>query len=679
MDQTVSRWRGRIELALALQNKQERVWSQSIDLYNCKFFDKQYGAYDPERVDVHFANWYVSNLIPLVYFRDPYIFVKPRNDKYSAFAETCEDVVNYLWKELYLKQQFKKVILSAFLTPPGWMKIGYMGKPGQDVADMEEYKKKSIIKKFKDAILGKISQKEETPLAEQGIVNELIKEDSIFANWIPSFNILLPPGYNTIYTMPWMVEIEDCPLIDFKRNPFYKNRDKAKATREISEKDQRTSHLQKPSYVDMTSGGPDDDLSIIRLYHIWDRRSGKRLTISDNELHFEGEWPYDMEGFPFEPLIFEETIPQPNESNVYPTNALTPIMPQIFEQSNARTMMAKHRRRANVYILVPETFTEEQIGQIEENESVQVIRVPLTSTPIASGTIPALPPDVYNVDELIKQDLQSATNMGQLMFAAQKGTRTATQAQLGQSGLQLKASARVDVVEDYTVRIARKLLQLAYQFCDRDKVSEIIGKEVTPDMWPDLPQDKKERRRIIQAELQVKIDAGSAAPPKDETVDRKQILDLASIVSTVAPERINKGEFVKQLLKRFKFAKDLDSIVIGSDEEEKACAELENQLMLKGAPQAVSPNQNHQIHIAVHSQVQGNPIIDEHIIEHGKRMGIMPSGGGGGGGGAQQGDIRPPIQSTNPEQVRKGIPTQGSEYQATQNKGVGSVQTGRAM
>jgi len=47
-------------------------------------------------------------------------------------------------------------------------------------------------------------------------------------------------------------------------------------------------------------------------------------------------------------------------------------------------------------------------------------------------------------------------------------------------------------------------------------------------MWPDLPENQAERRRVMNSEIQFRIDAGSAAPPKDETVDKKQLLDFAS-------------------------------------------------------------------------------------------------------------------------------------------------------
>ena len=675
-------WLGKLDEAYGMQSKQHKVWKNTIDLYNCKYFERQSG-FDPERVDVHFANWYIDNLLPLVYFRDPFIFVHPKVDSRDEFADTCEESINVMWKRLSLKQQFQKVIKSGFMTPPGWIKLGYTAKVGQDVADIEKHREKSIIENIKNVLLNK---KEKEPLTpeEQGILDMNISEESVFASWIPSWNILMPVGYHSISSLPWMCEYEDVPMIDFKVNPMYKNKKSVTSTREISSKDMGGRIVNKVPYNQIGSGSSRDEHQLIRLYHIWDRREQRRYTISDNDWHFEGKWPYHMDGFPYKYLAFDESLPTNDDSNIYPVNAITPILPQIIEKSQSRTMMVKYRKRAAAAILVQKGMTEEEIDALSENEMLQIIQLtnPQGAIPLV---IPPLQADIYNIESIIDQDLQMATNMGQMMFQAQKGQRTATQAQIGQSGLQLKASARVDKVEDFTVSVATGLIQLMWQFMDREQIGSLIGKEVNERMWPDLPDDPEERKRIIREELQIKIDAGSTAPPKDETVDRKQLLDLSSIVNSIAPERINKGEFVKQLLKKFKFTKELDKIVISGDEEEKTAAMQETQLMVQtGTPQVVSPNENHEIHIQTHQQAAGQPVVDEHILMHGQMLGMKMGGkipivqGGqiGGQSGVsnqpQEGDLRPPMKSTNPEQVRQGITNQGDIMQKTQNLGIGS-------
>lgn len=639
-------WIERIERSRALQEEQHKQWNTALELYNCTFFDRVYSGRDPERVDVNFANWYVNNLVNLTYFRDPFIFIKGTHGRWSGFAETLEATVNYYWRDLGMKREMKRAILSAFLMPPGWIKLGYTAKIGQDVAE----KDKNVLSNIKSMLLGKENKLPE----EQGILNSSIKEESIFASWVPSWNILMPPGYHIFTQMPYIIEYEDIPIIDFKRNPLYKNKSNVSPTHNAS--NQGGGSIHKIGHTDAMG----DDSDSIRLYHIWDRRAQKRIIMSYQDVHFEGGWPYDVDCFNYEPLVFDETLPSSDKSNPYPSNAITPILPQIIENSNSRSMMAKHRKRAGAYILAQKgALTESDINALQNAEAMEICWVDNIEA-VKPGPLPQLPPDVFRIDQVIEQDLQKATGMGALMFQAQPGQRTATQASIAQQGLQLKSSARVDAVEDFTVNVARKMAQLLWQFYDREQISEIIGEPVTANMWPDLPGDPVERKKIIQREIQFRVDAGAAAPPKDETIDRKQLLDYASIVSTIAPERIKKDEFIKQLTKKFKFVKDVEKIIISSDEEETRTATEENKLLGANVPQVVGPNENHELHIKIHSQAQKTDALDIHISDHGSFLNIS---------GTKPG---PKATTSNPKITGQGITNEGDIYQSTQNLGVGT-------
>jgi hypothetical protein len=434
-------WKDRIGRGKALQQQQHQDWKQAVEIYNCNISSLLKGI-DPERIDVNFGKWYIDNLVPLVYFRDPFIFVKPRHDKYSGFAETLETVINYYWRELMLKQEFKRVILSSFLMPPGWIKLGYTAKIGQDIAKVDEEKQKSLLKEIKDAVMGVIKKKEEKTPEQQGILNEYIKEESVFATWIPSWNMLMPEGYQVISRMPYLIEMEDVTKTDFQANPLYKNKDKIVSTSYRETKPSESENLHKASFRNSEGlgKGADEEVNVITLYHIWDRRNQKRATITmeSDEAHFEGDFDW-MEGFPYEPLAFEDNIPQLDKSNPYPTNVLKPILPQIMEQVMSRTQMVKWRKRASAYILAQKgMLNEEDMRQLEESEALQVLYVSNIQALLMSQS-PALPSGVFEVDSVIKEDLQMGTNMGQMMFAAQSGQRTATQAGIAQSGLQLKS------------------------------------------------------------------------------------------------------------------------------------------------------------------------------------------------------------------------------------------------
>lgn len=668
----IKNWKQAIVRSESMQQKQHNMWKDSLDMVSCDYFEKMYGGVDLERVDVHFANWYHSNLVALTYFRDPYIFISSRNDALVSFADTMEQVVNVVWKDLRLKNEFKRAISSAFIMPPGWIKIGYTAEVGQDIDKLDDVKEKSLIDSVKSIIKGVFKEDEVKRPEEKGELNFYIKEESCFVTWIPSWNVLMPEGYHLVSRMPYLIEIESMKMIDFIHNPLYKNKDNLKADRSLNDNLYDGKRIDKVPFLkggERTSDGDVRETDVIKLYHVWDRRSNKRYTISmqSDEYHFEGDWPYDMTGFPLKPLIFEESLPLLDNDSPYPINMLKPIKPQIIEQSQLRTQMGKWRKRASAIILAQKgLLTEEDMNQLEETEALQIAYISNISA-VQMQQTPALPQGVFQIDDVIQGDLQSATQMGQMMFQAPPGTRTATQANLAQGGMQLKSQARVDVVEDFTVDVAESLAQTIWQFYDRDKIAEILGMPISPDMWPDLPSDKMERKKIIKQYMHIRIDAGSTAPPKDETVDRKQILDFASIVMSIAPEKINKDEFVKQLIKKFKFTKEVDRMVVTNDAEEQEAAQEENGLMAQGHPQIVSPNENHQLHIQVHSQGAKNHLTDLHIQDHAKHMGVMP-----GGQGPQKGDVRPPMKSSNPEIARQGITNQGDIHQSVQNVGVGS-------
>lgn len=678
----VEDWKGKVKECEGVQGEMHKEWNTAIDLYNCRYTSYNNSeVYDPERVEVNFVNWYVTNLEALSYFRDPYIFFKPKTDSYERFCETLEKVINAEWKRLNLKEEFKYVISSGLLTSPGWLRLGYTAQIGQDEEKHEEIKEKeetkSLISNIKDVLMGTTKKEDKVESeAELGVLNANIKQESIFVTHISSFNMLVPPGYSRFKDMPYIVQYEKMTIRDFINNPDYKNKENISVTYEAQQQSDSKRLQTVPYDTSTVPVNNTSELSTITLYHIWDRRSQKRMTLSmlGDDWHRMGDWPYDFDGFPYEDCMFDRNISGKEKANFYPPNCVRPILPQVIEQSNIRTQMSRWRKRASSIIIAQrDKLTEQDMNQLENTDALQIAYVS-DITGIQMTQTPALPQQIFEVGGEIQQDLQSATNMGQLMFAPQPGQRTASQAKIGQQGLQLKISAKQDVIEDLTVRTARKMAQLAWQFYDRDKVKEIIGEKVSEDMWPDLPEDKEERRKIIR-NMKVFIDAGSAAPPKDETTDRKQLLDAISVMAQFAPERLKKDEVCKSIIKKWKFEKDVDKLVMTNDDEEKKCAEEETGFLEANHPCIVSPNNNHQIHLAEHSKGKTTPALAQHILDHAKFAGLLPGAqgpGSEGGDKAQKGDKRPPMKSTNPEIVRQSTPNMGTIMGAGQNKGPGS-------
>ncbi len=642
----VPMWQARVQRCLDLQSTKTVERQQSIKLLKGEFFGSPFRGLEDEDVsELNFVYEYIKVKNGGVYARDPFIFVRSfSSSKWAPFAETMQTSINYYWRELKCKQKMKKAILDGILIPPGWIGIGYTGrlekrKQGQEDLFGEE--------------LQPVKTKTE---AEQGILDETIKSDDVFVKHISSWNIIWPDGYHDPREAPYLIEIQDLPLVDILNNSLFKNsKNDLKGTMAAGKIKKIRPHTMNSNIPISQDQSVDDETQKKRLFHIWDKRSNMRFTIAENfnsDTLFETEWNYLIEGFPKYPLIFNEIPQSDTEANSYPLSDIVPMLPQLRDLSIINSAILRHgKRQGTIMIAKKGSLTEPEIARIQGAEDLELILLETFSADtLKTFSTPSLPGDWYRIRSLILEDLMRISGFQQLLGQA-KGIETATESENLRLGETIRRSESVDIVEDFTVDIARGLAGLIWQFVSREKISRIVGEPVTEQMWPTLPENMDEARQIIQQELQFRIDAGSTRPPKDEAVERKQWVDLVFGLKERFPNRLKDGIILAQLLKKFDF-KDIDDAVIGFDDQEIAVAQEENKLLLQGVRQLVSPNELHIIHLKVHGQVQQTPGMevtpeyDEHVLKHAEFMEMQQPRVAGGS--------QP--TATAPEMRRGGVP-----------------------
>jgi len=650
----ISMWFKRIDSAEDLQSTVRKERLQAIKLYTSSMFGNPtiQGEANPlsDITDVNFVYEYCKVLIGSVYARDPHIFVRSRSNKYSDFAQTMEQVINYYWYELQMKRKIKQAILDAVLIPPGFIEIGYKllteKKLREDIFDLEPQKKE------------KVRKTEE----EYGIFDETIKDDNVFANHISSWNVLWPDGYHNIRECPYMIIKQSLSVGDVIANPMFK---RVKFDL-LNQRGVRTEGRKRfwpftmksnPDIVEKQIYGGDLEYHKITLYHCFDKRTRERFVLTKKlatDTLYTSNWDYLTDGFTIYPLIFNE-IPQTDEkSNSYPMSDIVPMLPQLKELSLLSSAINRHRKRSGTVILAKRgNITPSDITNIQNSKDVDIIEVENTND-YQGFTPPALPNDFYAMREIILQDLMRVSGFQQLLFSA-RGVETATESENIRAGALIRQSEKQDIIEDFTTDIARGLSGLIWQYIqEKERIEEIIGEPVNERMWPALPEDSRKAREMIQRELNFRIDAGSTRPPKDEALERKQWLDLTGSIKASFPDRVKDDVYLKQLLKKFDFH-DIEDMIITFDEEEKRVAMQENQLLMQNQQQLASPNENHILHIQIHGQasMQGSATqaLDQHILQHANYLKQKyPKAQ------AQSGDLRPPRQTTTPEMQRQGVP-----------------------
>lgn len=619
----IQMWMARFQRAKDLQKKEEKTRKSAIRLYTSTFFTNN-ASTETEDQEVNFVYEFIDVLLSAIYARNPHIFVTTENTKFLSFSDTMEKVINYYWREKKVKKKMKKAIKDALLQPPGWLSVGFKMPLDKETTQIE------LEQEFPE-----LKQKKKTE-EELGNLDETVKRGDISINYHSAWDVMWPDGYNDKRTSPYLFVLERTNLQDVQNNTMLK-KSRFDVRRFIG---LGGGTVQKPTSFVMSAtpilnnqimdGGTDLEIIPITLVHVWDRRDQQMFTLAegffDDTLFGPKEWEFLADGFPQFPLEFNE-IPQTDEkANSYPMSDITPMMPQLKNLSQIDNLMMRHGKRQGGVVLYEEGgITEGQMSEIQNSNDLDAQKVDNIDK-IKTFTFPTVPSAWFNLKSEVLNDLFRISGMKQLLASA-RGVDTATESENIREGGRIRQSGKIDVVEDFTVDIARFLSGTIWQFIDPKQIEEIISEPLSEEMWPQLPKlpdgstDMEEAKRIVQKELFFRIDAGSTRPPKDEAVEQKLFTDSIQILKANFPNRFKEDILVEELLKKMKIP-EAEKAVLKFDEEEIQAAQKENQLLAQGIPIPVSPNQNHILHIQVHAQLQNNittpttPQADQHISEH---------------------------------------------------------------
>jgi hypothetical protein len=127
------------------------------------------------------------------------------------------------------------------------------------------------------------------------------------------------------------------------------------------------------------------------------------------------------------------------------------------------------------------------------------------------------------------------TGITRAMLTGLTSAETATEAQIGQAGQNLRISDKADMVSDFSNRQGRKLWQIVKQFVDLGEIELITGDTAYDDVtgtprysWL-APIDQNMEEKLITGEYDFQIEVGSTQKP-DLPVLRKQVENLVNIL-----------------------------------------------------------------------------------------------------------------------------------------------------
>jgi len=437
-------------------------WKRYIDEYKNEWGFLQTKVSIPI-IPINLIYAYTKTEIARLYFRDPWITVNPKRVEDIGASQIAEQIINYTWGELALKQEIKKALLEAILVGHSYVKVGYAAEFGTVESQPKEPEKRKPGRPPK-----KLAEIE---------TSEFIKAENVFAYHVPYKDVIFDPSasFPAPHNARWMAHKIVKPLRAIKNAGIYNHTDMLK-TSDRGDDD-------KPDYD--TSGintkKIEQDIRSATLYEIYDLDNMRVVTVSPGCPYYLNEIPYPeylSGGFPFSMLAFN---PVPGE--VFPLSDVAAQEGLSIEMTKIVAIWINHLKRHNRQIIVaPDFLTPEEMDKFKDGNDGAIIQGQVAAGgKLADGYfIPQYPPvqsdsyQIYNEAYKLYQVVSGQTPAEQ-GGQAKVPTRTLGELRLQMMGGHARADEKVDVLEEFIAEIARKLLGIMQKKYDLPKIARIVG------------------------------------------------------------------------------------------------------------------------------------------------------------------------------------------------------------
>lgn len=579
----------------------------------------------------------IQRELPAIFFRNPRVFLKPRNKTFLAkrrnpltgvmeeteldsmkSARTQEGILNYKLEEIRYKRETQKVLLDALLFQHGVLWHGYKGNFGMTdeksffIEDEDVFVKRlSPLKFLKDPSVAMANLEEARWIGRSFEVpmDDLLSDDVLD---IDKSKLKGRLGYGE------MIEEKNPGKIGVTGGQDQIQIGRTiKPLSEFLDKDYQNSTLAR----------------FVTVYEIFirptlkekrNKEKGRILLYTkeqDKPLRVN-EWPYKAKGWPAVVLQF-------NQLNDDMFGLSDPeVWGRIADQKNMIVNLQLRNAKENSRVMMGydknKMSQEEDIEKIRNgdqtvvgfdgnpNECLKII----SPSGIGSG-------ELYQLDGRIQRNLEDKSGVTELARGfLQSGEESATSVEIRSQGMSARPAYRQDIMSDFISDSVHYLNQLIKQFYPVDKAVRIIGSLDVE--WCDAPSKEE-----IQAETDVEIDVLSMLPenPDKELQEMQTILTLMyqalttpQIIQKIEQEGmiINIAPIIENLLIRlrvrnpdvFRHVKPEESQGYASVSElRQAGQNVQSALAGQPPPSPAQPGQDHRARLEVYGNI--NTILQE--------------------------------------------------------------------
>lgn len=563
--------------------------------------DRRYAAGTSDNswaVTTNIIGAYIDILVALLYARNPDVSVSksPQTDdektaQIEVFARTMEIVISQLWKKGKLKKAARKGVRSVLSNAEGWLKCTMVSEkePAPELDSALNDAKTTMEhlaaqqKLIEDPQTNDPQEMDELMTEKAALIESL--QDKIEATVLKMFVIDFVPSENMQVSTDvtgimdyldadWIgnelfVEEDDalarCPRLTkedlVKAKKYYQRAPKEMSTREIDSALPQGMATAEVSSTFSQSQGADDSVCFVRIVEIWDRVNKKIYTLVDGCTMWAKEPyapPYPTSRFyPYFYFAFYEI------DGLRHAQSLSWRLYKLQDEYSAtRSNFRLTRERSIPGVLFNATMldqTEAEKLQTAKHQEYTALRPADPTIPLANifAAKPVAAIDMRVFDpSLILSDMERISGVQEALSAAISSPgnpKTATEANIQQSGTQARTNADRDSLESMLTEMAQYTAEQALQCLSIRDVQRMAGPKA---FWPaGMSIDD------LFTMVEIQIEAGTTGKPRAATDQQAW--------STLLP-------LIKQTLQEIEQA-----LAIGNTPMANALIELVKETMLR--------------------------------------------------------------------------------------------------
>ena len=476
----------------------DALWKRLIDLYKGKHYD-QYSDEDRMLINISFS--IINVIAPAVAVNYPKITVNAQKPENAPNAVVAEAVVNYWWRYMAVRDEFRRAVKDLLIVGHSWIKTGYRFVEEGAISESGE-------SDYSDPVSG----------GEPTFVS-VITQDAPFAERVSPFDVFIDADATNMHDAKWIAQRIRRPIKEVKTDKRYN-----KSAREDVQVMAVSRYSDDPSQRKVY----DKDYGYAEIWEYYDIRS-KTMSVfaatGDSFLVKPKKMPYAF-GHPFV-MLRNYDVPDA----FYPIGDLEQIEPLQKELNETRSQMMNHRKRFSRKYLYKESAFD-QFGRTALESDDDNVMVPVVSDEPLPNVVAAFPttmspPEFYSQSDLIENDINRITGLPEFMSGGiPEIRRTATEISAVQDAANARTADKLAIVEMGISAVAKRMLMLAQQFMTGEQVTRLVGKDGEP-FWVEYD------RTYLEGEFDFEV-VGGSTQPHNEAARRQMALQMVDAIAPFA-------------------------------------------------------------------------------------------------------------------------------------------------